>query len=173
MTNFTTLEIITHTLGIIGCFIGALAFLLKDEKKMKLTYGLAEGTFSIHFLLLGAHAASAMTMIVAVRSFCSLSDKLKKLYLPFMGLHLGLGIWNFAEFIDSFAIIGSLIATHAFFKLSGKELRLYLIIVCLLWIIHNIVKMSYGGIVLESLYLIANFIYLYRLKKEEIKFDPA
>lgn len=169
--DFLTYDNLTHALGFIGCGIGGLAFLFKSDKKMKVTYALAESTFSIHFFMLGAMTASMMTALVGIRSLCSLSLKLKGLYLPFMGLHLIFGGAKAEAPADLLALIGSLIATHAFFKLTGTKLRIWLIVVCLLWLAHNIIKLSYGGIILECLYISANCIYLlkfYKIKEADL-----
>lgn len=157
--------LVTQILGFIGCAVGACAYLSKDDRQMKILYSVAELIFAVHFFMLGAVTAALMTLIVTIRTVCSLSSKLGRLYWFFMILHVVLGAYGYQSWVDALPIIGSLIATHAFFRLEKTTMRLWLFPVSGLWIIHNIIKGSYGGIALETIYILANIVYLKRAKK--------
>ncbi len=158
---------ITQSLGFVGCAIGAGAYLSHDDRQMKILYSAAELIFAIHFFMLGAVTAALMTFIVTIRTLCSLSSKLGRLYWFFMILHVVLGAYSYQNWGDILPILGSLIATHAFFRLEKMTMRLWLFPVSVLWIIHNIIKGSYGGIALETIYIVANAIHLKRTKRSQ------
>ena len=167
--SVSAIYLIAQGLGGVGAFLGAVALSQKSDKHLKLFYMLAEGIMGIHFLLLDAYAAAAMAIVIVSRTLLSFNLKFKRLCWLFILMHIAVGGYFYLSWEDSLAIVGSCLACYAFYYLNGERMRYVFLSVSSLWLLHNIIKMSFGGIALESLYIVVTVIRLYFMRSDRLK----
>jgi len=151
--------------GLIGFGVGATTFLQGCDRSFRQRLTLACYLIGIHFWLLGLPAAATSTLLSGTRSWVSGKTRSTWVMLLFMALTLGIGQQVMHSPAEWLAICGSCLSTFALFKLQGVAMRLLILAGTLCWLANNLVAGSVGGILLESTYLAANLLTIYRLRQ--------
>jgi hypothetical protein len=60
--------------------------------------------------------------------------------------------------IQYLLLIASLLATWAIFQPKDRVIRIVFMVTTVLWLIHNVWIATYGGILLEALFLVSNIV---------------
>lgn len=147
---------IPQLIGYIAFFFGIVAFLSKDDKKLKILLAIQSYTLSLHFFLLGASGGMIAAFINATRNLVTLKSRMKILAPYFIAFYIIFGAFKYTNIIDLLPIVGSTIATYAFFYLEKIPMRLCLLVTTSLWLVHNGLVGSIGPFLMEIIILIAN-----------------
>jgi len=167
MTYIFYNDIFIQGLGFVAFGFGILAFLQKQERHLKIIQTGQCLFLLIHFILLGATGGAIAAGIAGVRNIFSLITTTKKIAPFFMSAFMVLGIWGYDTPIDILPIIGSICSTISIFYLSGIKMRLGFLFSSSLWIIHNVVVMSYGPFLMEVLISSSLLLTIFRLHKDQ------
>ncbi len=120
---------------------------------------------AVHFILLGAYAGAGAAAIAGVRGFLSIKHWAKPLAPVFFLVYVPLG-FSAETYIDFLPIAAGLMGTYAMFFTSGIKMRVLFLFGTLLWLVHNGLKGSIGGTLLEVFFLAANTLTIYRMNNE-------
>lgn len=154
MANYV--EISVQVIGGGACLIGAVAFLQRQDIKLRALLCINGALLALHFLMLGATAAAISSLLCAVRTWVSGYYRTQTVMLIFIIAALGLVIPYVEHPMQILTLIGTTLSTYALFRLEGFALRLCMLASTCVWLIHNIWAGSWGGILLEGSFLFIN-----------------
>lgn len=154
-----------QVVGLIGFAVGATTFLQGCDRAFRQRLTLACYLIGVHFWLLGVPAAATSTVLSGTRCWLSGLTRSTWVMLLFIGLTLGIGSQVMQSPVEWLAICGSCLSTFALFKLRGLAMRWLILAGTLCWLVNNLIAGSVGGILLESTYLAANLLTIYRLRQ--------
>lgn len=158
-------------LGLLAFAVGALAFLQRNDTKLRLHLTLNGVLLTLHFLLLGMMAAAISCLLCAVRTWVSGYYRSMGVMLFFIVMACALVIPQLKHSIEWLTVIGTILSTYALFRLEGLPLRLCMLASTIVWLIHNIWAGSTGGILLEGMFLVINsytILSLYRAQRSNL-----
>ena len=172
MTN----EVIAQTLGIIGMILSMMSFQSKRNYIFFLLQGLSGLAFALNFVLIGAISAALLNSSNIVRGFIfRKSDKKLWKLIIVNGLYtvcitISLLVYTrgalqiFLALLTFAAIfIGSIVMWYG----NGKIIRYaQLIFISPVWLIHNFINFTLGGILCESFAIISAIVSFMRFGKD-------
>lgn len=164
---------IAQLFGLLSFVIGTYAFSQKNDQKLKFSLGCLFLCQTLHFYLLGSTTGAIANSISFIRTAISIKFHGKYLGWIFIALNIAWGIPMVEKLVDVLPIVAACCGTFAIFFLHGIKMRLAFMTGAVCWIINNIVVGSIGGVMLESMVLITNFITIIRLKRAaKLPFTP-
>ncbi len=153
--------------GYAALVLGVMSFLQKDDRRFKLYMSAECLAYVVHFALLGNPTAVASSVISVSRSVLSLYTKAAWVAFTLVALNLALG-WHLVEvWWNWLPLLASCIGTLALFLLSGKRMRLTMLLGTGCWLANNILSGSIGGTALELVILATNLRTIYTLWRQE------
>lgn len=141
--------LIAQSLGIIAWGMGLVAASQKSDARLKSIYAAMCIVMAVHFSMLGAYVGAITVIITAIRNVVSIKTKWPSLAFVFVAAYIIVGVYKYQTPIDVFATLASILSTFSLFYLSGIRMRAALVVTFSLWLVHNIVVGSIGGIMLE------------------------
>lgn len=168
-------DIIAQGFGIAGLVVMLFSFQFKSNKGLFVMQGIGSLFFVVNFMLIGAVGGALFNIVNFIRSLLFLKrDKLWKLYfvVALYILCLCFSIYTlkgdlFKIFISALPCFTLLGMTYCMWKGNGRKIR-YAQILYLSpsWIIHNIVNLSIGGIISDTINIISSVVALIRHKSD-------
>jgi hypothetical protein len=152
-------------LGYLAFILGVSCFLQKEDQRFRL-FMLAECiAYAAHFSLLGVPSAVAGSLISVARSAVSIRSKSPWWALFFNLIVLSLGWHLQTDWHSWLPILASCLGTTALFLLGGIPMRIMMLGGTLLWVFHNAIVGSIGGVALELVIAAINLFTIYRMSK--------
>ena len=160
---------IEFLIGIMAFLVGLSGFLIKDYKKLRLTFGIGSLLWALHFFLLSGFTAATIQVAMGLRTWISILLHHKKhlvygyiLISTFVFLLLMFFSWQGPmSILPTLAAINSTIA----YTRSSLTMRLMFLISSLIWVLNAIVLGSIPGLIAEITAILFNLIGIWRLKK--------
>lgn len=149
-------------IGFVATVFSLGALVLHDDRKLKFTLGVAGAIWAVHYLLLGAFAACAMTLTTAVRNFTALRWRglwVQGFFISLPALTAPLFVHSWA---DTLPVFSTIVVGFAIFNLRGFPLRLCLLAAALLWLAHDALNGSWGGVVTDFISACLNSVMAWR-----------
>ncbi|MBG2876923.1 YgjV family protein [Proteus alimentorum] len=156
-------------IGVLGCLIGATAFMQRQDSKLRFQLTLNGLLMSIHFFLIGSTVGAINCLLCAIRNWVSGYSRNIVIMLIFIALAWFLVIPKIIHPIQILTLFATTLTTYALFRFNGIVLRLCMLTSTLCWLTHNIWAGSIGGIVQESLFLIVNSRTIFKLYKARLQ----
>ena len=156
---------IAQAFGIFAFLFGVITFLQKNDDRLKLYMLCLYACQIVHFYFMGAATASAANVLNFIRTIVSLKYNGTWIGLVFLTLNIAWGSYLYQSPISILPILGSLFGTYSVFYLSGVKMRLCLMAGASCWMIHNVVILSIGGILLETIVIFGNLYTIIALKR--------
>ncbi|MGB0718934.1 MAG: YgjV family protein [Bdellovibrionales bacterium] len=160
---------LTQIIGYIAAFCGILAFLQHDDRRMKILLVFQAAFLVAHFGFLGAYTGMFAAVLAGSRAGLSIFDgarRRKRFLVPvYFVLTVCLGWFSYQNPVDLLPLAAAVTGVIAFFYLHGIRMRLVLSIGTCFWLAHNIMKVSYGPIVMESTMLIVQSVTIWRMMR--------
>jgi len=157
-----------QVIGIFAATVMIFAFGVKSDDRFKMIATLANVLFCAHFFMLGAYAASIVSVIDIVRNLFSVRfHKSNKAMCALIGIYLLFASFIVHNFVDLLPFLAGIIITFALYKLSGISMRFCLLITSCMWLTYHFFFMSIGGILTEFFVLSMNVTTIYRLYKDK------
>ena len=161
---------ITHfnfvqALGFLAFFVSLYAFSRTSDKQLRIGQAVQSLILALHFYLLGASTAAAMSLLTVIRNFLSLHKKIRNMAILFMVIYVAVGIYTYKELVDLLPVASALLGTSAVFYLSGIRMRLVMMLSTIFWIIHNAVFISIGPLLMELFIFAVTARTVYKLWK--------
>ena len=153
-------------------FLSSLCLLIsfwQRKRKKILFFQMLDSLFDVfQYILLGAYTASLLGSTRAY--FFSKFNKKIFLYI-FLLLYIISAIITFNGLITVIPLIASLIYTVVIWNKKEKYIRLYSILVFILWLTHDILVEAYVSSIVDLVIIISNSIAIYKidLKEKKIK----
>lgn len=154
--------------GYLAFVVGILAFMQKNDQRLRFLNASQSLIYTLHFILLGNLAASASSAVSGVRSLLAMRTRSPILAVSILIIGILLGHVLVQEWYGWLPVIASSIATVAVFYLDGVAMRLVLLTSTLLWLTNNIFSGSIGGTLLELTVAIVNLSTIIRLHRERL-----
>jgi Bacterial inner membrane protein len=135
-------DLFIHATGLCGLVLNVFALLRTCERRLRIHTGLAGALWALNNLLLGAHAAAALSIVSAGRSATSAATldasgrRRHAACAGFVVLTLAVGLATWQGWASAFIVVASLLSTLSMFYLRGRNLRLVMLLVSALWMVH-------------------------------------
>lgn len=149
--------------GLMAFGFDVLALLSMDDRKFKWLFALATLMLAIHFAMLDKSAPAVSLFISATRFWVAIYPWARKLTIPYIAIYLIAGYANYTTPIDLLPITSGITATFAVFYLAGVRMRALMMVCSVLWLTHNFIRFTYGGILVEGTFMLLNAYTITRL----------
>ena len=163
MANFT----IAQAMGFVAMGLSIVVALQKNDKKLLLWAAIAISFWSLHFFLLEQYAAAATNVLVVVRCLITLRWTGAVVGIPSSILIGGVGFLTYVSPINLLPIIASVVGSICTTMMRGWMMRVGLLIVTLLWAVHNWLVGSWAGALMETINVILFTFTIYRIVKQK------
>ena len=167
------MELIGQIIGIIAMILNIVAVQFKKSRQLFVCRLVGCLLWSLNFLLLGSPTGAIMNLLDVLRSVFLLNKKTAT--KPFLWLMLALftiaGLltmdytFSLLMIIDILIIISQLVDTAGMWTNNFKVIRYcQLFAISPVWLVHNILVFSIGGILTETFTIISTVIAMYRYR---------
>lgn len=161
------MQIITQLFGYLGLAMAVISFQVNDKKKILIFQMLCGFSFTIHFILLGAYTGAVLNFLSSARNIVFYNKNKKwasSLFWPslFAVLFIITGIATWEGIVTLFPVLACLVFTVSMYIDNTRLVRRISWISSPCWMVYNIIKGSYGGVLTETFNLISIFIAIYR-----------
>ena len=167
------MELIGQIVGIFAMILNIVAVQFKKPRQLFVCRLVGCCLWALNFLLLGSPTGAIMNMIDVIRSVFLLREKTAT--KPFLWITLAMFLiaglvtmdytFSFMMIIDILIIISQLVDTAGMWRNNFKIIRYcQLFAISPVWLVHNIVVFSIGGILTESFTIISTLIAMYRYR---------
>ncbi len=156
----TTKDIIAQAIGFVGMGVSLLPFQFKEYNKLVVLRMLSEFIFGVQFLLLGAYTGMATNFAAIITNFVyryriNRGKSTLVFQILFSLLFIGLGIATWQGAVSLLVIAAKLLSTVALGINNTKTIRGLNLIIQPLWLLYDIAVFSIGGMIADSLAIIA------------------
>jgi hypothetical protein len=159
--------------GYVALVTYVLAYLIRDDKKLKLAFSGSNVFWVLHYYLINAHTAALTTAIIIVRNLLSLNSKempenKKRIFVcVFSVLLIVAGIVTWAGPVSIIPVATTILITYSMFYLHGITLRKVFFAVDMAWLLHAVIVASVGGFVYAIGSLAFNAYTTFKMIKEQ------
>lgn len=138
------------------------SFQFKERRRVLVC--LLSGAFcvALHFFLLGKVTAGWLACVSGSRVATAYFTRSKKLMYVFFALAIVAFLATYNSPISMLLFISSMSSTWALFREEDRTMRLLYMMGTSLWLIHNIIIWTPGGIAIEAIFLCSNVVGFYR-----------
>ena len=170
------MELIGQIVGIVAMILNIVAVQFKKPRQLFICRMVACFLWGLNFLLLGSPTGAIMNIIDVIRSAFLLRKQTSTrtfLWIT-LALYTAAGLFtmdyslSFLMVIDILIIISQLVDTAGMWTNNIKVIRrCQLFAISPVWLLHNIVVFSIGGIITETLTIISTVIAMYRYRNQK------
>jgi len=135
-------DLLIHLTGLAALGLNVVALACTCERSLRLRSGAAGMVWALNNLLLGAHAAAALSVVSAGRTATSAatlngaSELRRAAFLLFMALTLIIGAVTWNGVPTLVMTLASSLSTYAVFHTTGKVLRWVMLLVSAMWMLN-------------------------------------
>lgn len=154
--------ILAQIVGIFAFGFNVLSYQAKKNRQLYIMQGISGTLFTVHFLLLGDHTASALNGVGIVR--CAALSAGRKwsslpIFLAIEAAFLAAGILTYNGILSIAITAAQLLCTVTLWSRNGKVIRIVqFCVLSPIWMINNIFSHSIGGTVTEILAMLSILI---------------
>lgn len=136
----------------------------KKKRKQILFFQILDSTFDIlQYFLLGAYTGSLISLLGATRAYTFSKTNNKFFLILFLLLYTISSIITFNGLISIVPLIAALIYTIVTWNKKEKNIRLFSILVFILWFIYDILVKAYVSSITDIILIISNSLAFYKL----------
>ena len=164
-------KIVAQLIGVVAMCSLFYTYQQKDRKQILLGKLVADASWGIHYLLLGAYAGMIPNFVAIVREFVFMQRGKKKwasgIWVPifFIIVNFSIGVWTFKVWYNVLPIVGTMVVAVALWIKNPKITKMILFPVAVAFLIYNIFIGSYIGVINEIVGLFSLILYFIRSKK--------
>lgn len=135
-------ELLIHVTGLAALGLNVVALACTCERSLRLRSGAAGIVWALNNLLLGAHAAAALSVLSAGRTATSAAtlNAARHLrlgaFVAFVTLTSIIGLLTWNGIPTLVMTVASLLSTYAVFHMTGKVLRWVMMLVSVMWMLN-------------------------------------
>lgn len=158
---------IAQILGFLGFLLAVISFQAKTRKGILFFQMLCGFSFTLHFLILGAYTGCALNILSSLRSVVFYNNNKRWASSPawpyaFALLFILTGVFTWEGLVTLLPVLACLIYTVTLYMDNPKTVRKFIWIGSPCWIVYNVIKGSYGGILTEVFAMLSIFTAIYR-----------
>lgn len=147
------IDIVAQAVSVVAAGLLILSYQFKKNKTLYIFQVFGTLLFAVSFIMLGSYTAAAMNIIALVRSVLLAKGGIFA-KTPFLGLILVAivvsTVFTYSGWLSLLIFVAMMIQSLAVWTRNGKILRYgQLFVSSPLWIIHNSINFSMGGLVAE------------------------
>lgn len=171
-----TRDIIAQGFGILGLIFSALSFQEKNNKKFFVKQGLSGLMFAVNYIMIGAVAAGLINITNLIRGTILSKDTGKGWQIILIeALYSACFLSTFSKsfgnpmqiFLSIMAVLTALVMSFFMWRGDGKHIRyVQILFVSPVWLFHNIINFTLGGIICEILAMSSVVISFVRFGKD-------
>lgn len=136
----------------------------QKKRKQILFFQILDSTFDIlQYFLLGAYTGSLISLLGATRAYTFSKTNNKFFLILFLLLYTISSIITFNGLISIVPLIAALIYTIVTWNKKEKNIRLFSILVFILWFIYDILVKAYVSSITDIILIISNSLAFYKL----------
>ena len=135
-------DLLIHATGIAALSLNVVALVCSCERGLRLRSGVAGMAWALNNLLLGAHAAAALSVVSAGRTATSAATLHRAarercaVFLAFAALTVGIGAATWTGLPTLVITAASVLSTYAVFHMTGRALRWTMLLVSAMWMLN-------------------------------------
>lgn len=136
-----------------------------QRKRIKiLFFQILDSAFDIiQYTLLGAYTGSLISLLGATRAYTFSKTNNKYFLFLFLLLYIIASLITFDGVISFIPLIAALVYTIVTWNKKEKNIRLFSILVFILWFIYDILVKAYVSSITDIVLVVSNFIAFYKL----------
>ncbi len=167
--------IVAQILGTIALIFELAAFQFKKKKPTLICQSLDAFFYLLQYLFLGAYSGCVTKGLVIVRNLCVVEKDRKKKEWPwlmwiFIIAYVAASFLTFEAWYSLLPIVAGLVWTIAVWRIKGAQgLRWAAIPPTLMWLIYDIIVLSFPGIISNVLSFISIAVGIYRYRAKSKK----
>ncbi len=160
-------QFLIQLLGIIGMILNFASYQCKNTKNLYLFQAASGFFFTFNFYFLDAYTGSLLNALNILRglvfAYCQSEKKQKALSIGLILAFLLSGIATYSGLASLVATFAQVAGTITMSTKNGKIIRLgQLFILSPMWLTHNILCFSIGGILTESFAILSVILFIFR-----------
>lgn len=138
------------------------------KRKQILHFQVLDSLFDIiQYLLLGAYTGSLISLLGSLRAYAFSKTNNTLWLILFLILYIIASIFTYNGLISLFPLMAALTYTLVVWNKKEKNIRLFSILVFLLWFIYDILVGAYVSSITDSILILSNIIAYYKLDKNK------
>nr|WP_255456478.1 YgjV family protein [Paraglaciecola sp. L3A3] len=153
-------------MGLVALIIGVSAFFQKDDQHLRYYLTVFTLCMAVHFFMLEQYTSTCLALLGSVRNFVSSRTKNVWAMSLFIFIAVSISISNIDSLVHILPSVAIIAGSWGLFREKGIAMRVYMSCGTVCWLSHNLIVGSMGGILIESIFLIANFKTMYSLYRE-------
>ena len=161
-------DIITQAVGIVAAAATILSYQFKDNRRLYICQSIGGLLFSVNFFMLGAYTAAIFNFINLFRGGLLATGKCKSYWFAglLMSAYTVVTVFTYDSWLSLLILVAQLVGTLSLWTRKGKCIRMWqLIVVSPIWLINNILCLSLGGIITETVSILSVIVSLIRYRK--------
>lgn len=146
---------IIQSIGFLGLIVLVLSYQQKNRTRILGLMLMGQLAFTAHFILLGAWTAVGMNIVGIVRSIVFLLSEKRKWanwrYWPvvFIVLFLAAGLMARESWLGALPVLAMVVETTGLWLKNLKKLRMISLFPHPFWVVYNMIKGSWAGVITE------------------------
>ena len=162
--------LVAQILGVIAVIFTFLSYQGKTQRKLIIVQSIATVVFSVHYLMLGAIAGAVLNLVCIGRNFIYCNRQIKLFaskYVPYgLALLIGaLGALSWQGIPTLLLIVALMINTVIMSMDDAQLLRKSILLTSSMILAYDIIIISVGGSINESIAIISSVIGIIRYRK--------
>ena len=169
MTGWLSFE---QILGYVASAILLSGYAIKSDVKTKIVLIFSYLVFALHFFMLGAFTACAISIVSIMRNSSSIFfHQSKIIFSIFVTFYISSAFFTYGAPVDILPLLAALVTCFGMFLLRGIRFRILVVVATVLWTIHNVMVGSIGGTINTVILFFIASVTVWRLYKDGKKVD--
>ena len=166
------MELAGQIIGVIAVLFSIASYQMSSQKRLLIVLTCAAGLFCVHYFLIKAYSGLALNAVAIVRNLIY-ANRDKRFWGSkawgwiFAAVMLVMGLLTWEGWHTLLITAGLVINTLCLSLPSPQKIRYSLLVTCPMVLIYDIVKLSGGGILNESLALASAIVGIIRFRNAE------
>ena len=166
-----TLYLIGQALGVLAVVLGFVTYQVRTQRMLLLVQILTTFVFVIHYLLIGAISGMALNAVAMIRNIIYARRDLKifsgKFWPIAFAVIMGImGLLSWQDWYSIFVVLGLAINSVCMAFKNPQSIRKSILVTSPLVLIYNVLTISVGGIIYESVAIVSSLVGIVRFRKQ-------
>ena len=171
MLDSEVLFYIGQGLSIVAIALGFLAFQMKTQRSLIAVQTVTSTVFTVSYLLIGAMSGMAMNLVATFRNgayaYRNSRGGGKVIPIIFVSIMAIVGILAWEAWYSVFIFFGLVVNSAAMASNDPQFIRYSILITSPVVIVYNVIVLSVGGIVYESVAIVSSIIGIIRFRNKK------
>ena len=162
------MEIIAQAISIVGMLVSIFALQFKTNRSLFICRGISGLLFALSYVLLGTYTAAAINLLNLLRSVFAINKKTRGNIFAavVIAAYTAATVLTFNEYLSIMILLANSVETIVMWSRNSGHIRICQIsFVSPIWLYHNIVTFSIGGILAEIFVIASAVVSFFRFRK--------